>query len=110
MDIVSVICTLASGFLPGWVTRLANSARTVQRLSTLLWWISPQGPPPPPLPPPYTLEELRVAMRDGLKEALGPMVIELKEIRQSLNRLERQQSEGLPFTISMHGTLRPKTD
>ena len=53
-DVLAVLVTILSFFLPGWVLRLTVPFERIPLVSTVLRFIAPRLPsaPPPPLPPP----------------------------------------------------------
>lgn len=118
MDRGSLVGTLISGFLPGWVYRLARRAQSVPLVSTVLWWISPQDvsppvlePEPDPVPAPAPLivhlsdesiAKVKGAVREALDESSAPAIANQIEIVEILNRIERLAA-GQSFTVSLHG-------
>ncbi|KAJ4649527.1 hypothetical protein HRR90_006102 [Exophiala dermatitidis] len=134
MDRGSIIATLISGFLPGWVYRLARHAHSA--LSTVLWWISPQDvsppepePEPEPVPAPVpatapapapaplivhlsdeSIAKVKAAVREALDESSASVIAEQIEIVEILNWIERLAA-GQSFTVSLHGTaVREEAD
>ena len=122
MDRGSLVATLISGFLPGWVHRLARHAHSVPLVSTVLWWISPQDvsppepePEPDPVPAPApapaplivhlsdeSVAKVKGAVREALDESSAPATAKQIEIVEILNRIERLAT-GQSFTVSWHG-------
>ncbi|EXJ82352.1 hypothetical protein A1O3_06165 [Capronia epimyces CBS 606.96] len=104
MDRVSVIATLISGFLPGWVHRLARHAQSVPLESDPV-----AVPAPAPAPLIVHLSDESVAKIQGaieaaLNKSLAPVKAKQAEILEAFNRLGRINAER-SFTVSLHGEV-----
>ncbi|KAL2438746.1 hypothetical protein ABEF95_013575 [Exophiala dermatitidis] len=118
MDRGSLVAIPISGFLPGWVYRLARHAHS---LLTVLWRISPQDvsppepePEPEPVPAPApapapliihpsdeSIAKVKAAVRQALDDSSAPVIAKQIEIKEILHRIERVA--GQSFTVSLHG-------